>query len=48
MGPKRQGGVVQDLCSDIVQASGGCAVAILTEIRVEVRQAQVVVGGTMD
>jgi hypothetical protein len=49
IGPKKwQGGVVQDICPDIVQASGSYALAVLTEIRVEVRQAQVAVGGKVD
>ena len=36
------------ICPDIVQASGGCAAAILTEIRVGMRQAQVAVGEKVD
>ena len=34
-GMKQQDEVVQDRCPDIVQASGGCAVVVLTEKRAE-------------
>ena len=34
-GMKQQDEVVQDRCPDIVQASGGCAVVVLTEKMVE-------------
>ena len=33
---KQQGGVVQDRCPDIVQASGGYAVDVLTGMKLEV------------
>jgi len=45
---EQQDRVVQDRCPDIMQASGGCVVVILTEIRAEVRQALVVVRGNVD
>jgi len=45
---EQQDGVVQDRCPDIMQASGGCVVVVLTEIRAEVRQALVVVRGNVD
>ena len=39
---KQQGGVVQDRCPDIVQASGGYAVDVLTGMKLEVaKQVQV-------
>jgi len=40
--------VVQDRCPDIMQASSGCVVVVLTEIRAEVRQSLVVVRGNVD
>jgi hypothetical protein len=49
VGPKKQqDGVVQDRCPDIVQASGACALAVLPEMRVEVRQAHIAVGAKVD
>jgi len=45
---EQRDGVVQDRCPDIMQASSGCIVVVLTEIRAEVRQALVVVRGNVD
>ena len=45
---KQQGEVVQDRYLDTVRAGGGCAVVVLTELLVEVKQALVVVGGKLD
>jgi len=44
---KQQGEVVRDGYLDIMRAGGGCAVVVLTEIRVEVKQALVAVGGKL-